>query len=235
MKAKTIIISILLFLSLISINIGDIQTKAYIDYEDALIERYIDIPIVAVTTDSSMGIIGRARVALLKESHEKVVFDKRTNIDSSTFDSIQDAILFAETLTGKKGFYLISYDLNSGSVSGHSTGASIAIAAISLLDEKTLNTSVIITGSIDRQGNFKETGGIPIKVFTAGKLGYKKMIIPKGQSMIQIYEKHSPDNFSSHNYYLIKEINLQDYAKFNFGMELIEADNLKNMLGIFMK
>jgi predicted S18 family serine protease len=235
LKAKIIIISILLFLSLISINIGDIQAKTYIDYEDALTERYIDVPIVAVTTDSSMGIIGRARIALLKESQEKIVFDKRTNIDSSTFESIQDAIYFAESLTGKNGNYLISYDLNSGSVSGHSTGASIATAAIALLNEKTLNNTAIVTGSIGRQGNFLKTGGIPIKVFTAGKLGYKKMVIPEGQSMIQVYEKHNPDSFSSHKYYIIKEINLQDYAKNNFAMELIEATHLENVLGDFMR
>jgi hypothetical protein len=61
------------------------------------------------------------------------------------------------------------------------------------------------------------------------------MIIPKNSTIIQVYEKHAADSFSQNEYYVAKSINLTQYMKDNYNMQLLETGNLRDVIDIILK
>jgi hypothetical protein len=234
-KAFCIVISIMFALILCSkISIPDETSVGYINYLNANMTRYIDVPVIGISSDLKSAIVGRARVAL-SDNGCKLCFDSRTGVDERTAKAVSEGIYFAENITGQTASFFISYDMHTNLVSGGSSGAAISLAAIALLSNKTLNENAAITGEIDNEGNFHSVGSVPLKSLAAAKSGFMTMIIPKNSSTILVYEKHPADSFSQHEYYIQKSINLTEYMKDNYNMQLIEAGNLKDVIDIILK
>ncbi|MBN2367396.1 hypothetical protein JXC34_00125 [Candidatus Woesearchaeota archaeon] len=212
----------------------DTRQVYYSEYNPDLIPKFIDVPVIATDPGLNAGILGMLRIGLIGEGQGRIIFDSRTTIDFSTAESIANAIDFAERYTGISGFdYFISYDLNSESVSGGSTGAAAGLGMIALLTNNTFSDEPwIITGAIDSEGNLLETGGIPLKVISAGNLGIKTMYIPANQSSAFIYEEHKTGQGS---YFIAKNIDLKEYAGAGFNMTLSEVENLAEITSEILK
>ncbi len=228
---KLIFIYLLLFLLIINKGFPDSNYFTYLVYKDINlinIESYTDIPIIGIESESNMGIIGRVRIAIVNEEKNKVVFDDRTKIDETTMKAVLDAIEFAETYSNNKRNYFISYDMHTDSLSGGSSGSSIALGLTALLLNKQLKKDWIITGAIDNEGNVIVTGGIPMKIVTAGSLGFKKMLIPYSQSKILINKNDNIPDLS--NKILLTEIDLKKFAKDRYDLEIREVKNIKEIL-----
>ena len=167
--------------------------------------KVIDAPVVGTYGD--MGIIGSVRIGLM-EGTGKIIFDEDVVVDYSTIQSVVDALTFVNMSYN----YFISYNLNADLVSGKSTGAAIALGL--------LYDTVLITGSIDHYGNLQPTGGLILKIDAVGNNGFSSLYIAPNQTITYVYEQVG-------NSYLGKKINLTEYAKTKYNMDIIEITNIK--------
>jgi len=111
-----------------------------------------------------------------------------TNIDKILFwadtqDSIRKATKAAERhLDMNISEYDLIYTITADAavIEGPSAGAALAITTIAALENREVNQSVMITGTIDEQGNIGKVGGINEKVGAAISNGVELFFIPKG-------------------------------------------------------
>lgn len=66
-------------------------------------------------------------------------------------------------------------------VSGPSAGAAICLAQISVFENKTINQSILITGTINPDGSIGRVGSVRAKVVGAREDGYEVVLVPDGQ------------------------------------------------------
>lgn len=101
-----------------------------------------------------------------------------------TQQSIQTARDVAQNLTGAdtRGINLVyMINTNASLVGGPSAGAALTIATIAALENKILNSSVMITGTINPDGTIGEVGGILEKAKAAKEIGAKLFLVPRGE------------------------------------------------------
>jgi uncharacterized protein len=113
-----------------------------------------------------------------------------TNIDELLFwtdtqNSIRRATQVAENETG---INLSSYDLvytieaNASVIGGPSAGAAITMATIAALTNRTINSSVMITGSVNHDGTIGPVGAILGKAVAAKEAGASIFLVPMTQA-----------------------------------------------------
>lgn len=118
------------------------------------------------------------------------------NVDNILFwtdtqNSIRTASSVAENLTG---FGLSDYDLvytimaNASVIEGPSAGAALAIVTVAALEGKELNSTVMITGTLNHDGTIGPVGGVLEKAITAKTIGATTFLVPLGQSSQITYE-----------------------------------------------
>lgn len=113
-------------------------------------------------------------------------------------------------------------------IGGPSAGGAMAAATISALINKTINNTVMMTGTINPDGSVGAVGGILEKAEAAYKGGAAIFLIPKGLSKVYITERKTgggPGWVSIEE--VLKEINVKDYALENWGLEVIEVINVQ--------
>jgi len=96
-------------------------------------------------------------------------------------DSIFNAASVIRKITGQ---ILSDYDVHvnaigGGNIDGPSAGAAMALAIISVIENKKIRQDAAITGEISIQGKIKPVGGINEKIYAARQAGMKQVIIPK--------------------------------------------------------
>lgn len=118
-----------------------------------------------------------------------------TNVDKLTFwtdtqNSIRTAKSVAEQITNQN---LNNYDFiytinaNATTIEGPSAGAALTIATIAAIENKTLNSTVMITGTINPDGTIGQVGGIVEKAIAAKEIGAELFLVPGGQSTQTLY------------------------------------------------
>lgn len=119
-----------------------------------------------------------------------------TNIDRLLFwvdtqNSIRRATMVAENVTGKNmSNYDIVYTItaNASVIGGPSAGAAITIATIAAIENKTINHSVMITGSVNHDGTIGPVGGIFEKAVASKDVGAQTLLVPLTQSVQVVYK-----------------------------------------------
>lgn len=104
-----------------------------------------------------------------------------------------------------------------GIIGGPSAGAAATILTAAVLENKKLNKSVAMTGTINSGGMVGSVGGLKEKISAAAEKNFSKVLIPKGTAILK-------ENNSS--------INLIDYGK-NLSTEVIEVGTLNEALSHF--
>jgi uncharacterized protein len=113
-----------------------------------------------------------------------------TNIDKLLFwvdtqSSIRKATTVAENITA---INLTDYDIiyaiqaNASVIGGPSAGAAITIATIAALLNKSVNESVMITGSVNHDGTIGPVGGVFEKAVVSKDVGAQTFLVPLTQS-----------------------------------------------------
>lgn len=119
-----------------------------------------------------------------------------TNIDKLLFwvdtqNSIRKATVVAENVTGLDiSNYDIIYTIqaNASIIGGPSAGAAITLATIAALQNKSIDDSVMITGSINHDGTIGPVGGIFEKAVVSKEVGAVTMLVPLTQSTQVTYK-----------------------------------------------
>lgn len=152
--------------------------------------------IVAVSTEN-IGILGLASVEIIP-GKGRVLMNTNPFLEPDTQYSAEQAKLAAEKLTGTSlanNDVIISFDLSvyenvsAQVLGGPSAGASMALAMIAAVYGKHVDEGVVITGTIDADGNVGQVGSIIEKAEAAGKHNMKIFLVPKGMGNVTYYEK----------------------------------------------
>jgi len=112
-----------------------------------------------------------------------------TNINQLLFwidtqQSIQTAKQVAEEITGidfSNIDLIYTIETNASLIEGPSAGAALTIATIAVVENRSLNKSVMITGTITPDGRIGPVGGILPKAKAAKDVGATLFLVPEGQ------------------------------------------------------
>jgi predicted S18 family serine protease len=145
-------------------------------------EVIMDVP--AVDAEGS-GVVGQL-VTDVRPGTGQVLVDVKNLITlGDTQQSAQDAVKAAAAYTGMN---LNNYDVilnmhvNATSIEGPSAGASMGVSAVFALLGKAPRSDVMMTGTIDDNGNIGPVGAIFEKARVAKESGAVIFVVPKGQS-----------------------------------------------------
>ena len=121
----------------------------------------------------------------IKPGEGKIYFDTSTHAFGS---SIQDSIPLIIYNTEKKtNFSLNNEDLYidldsiSHEIDGTSASATMAVGLIALLENKQVNNSIVMTGSLSKTGRITIIDGLDVKIKVAEQKGIEEILVPKQQ------------------------------------------------------
>ncbi len=161
-------------------------------------------------------------------------------IETDLQDSANIALKVAMVETGISAPYndfIISFSSKSRSIGGQSAGAAMTIGIMALLQNKTIRDDVAITGTIRSDGNIGGVAGIVQKTKAAALGGYKKMLIPRYQSVITFFEELPLSSNKgvcfTESCYEFKVVNITEDAK-EWGIELIEVSDIREVAEIMI-
>ena len=98
--------------------------------------------------------------------------------------SIRVAETVAQNVTNanlSKFDLIYTIETNASVIEGGSAGAALTIATIAVLQNKTLPSDVMITGTINPDGTIGPIGGVIAKATASKSVGAKLLLVPKGQ------------------------------------------------------
>ncbi|MBI4010147.1 MAG: hypothetical protein HY361_03070 [Candidatus Aenigmarchaeota archaeon] len=119
-----------------------------------------------------------------------------TNIDQLLFwvdtqYSIQIAKEVAGNLTKadlSKIDLIYTIETEASVIEGPSAGAALTLATIAILENRSVNPNVSITGTINPDGSIGAVGGILAKSKASKDVGIKLFLVPKGQGLQTVYK-----------------------------------------------
>ncbi|HLD59065.1 MAG TPA: S16 family serine protease [archaeon] len=141
-------------------------------------------------------------------------------IGTSTQATEKIAVSIAKNYFSRVDAYDYKFDINSNAslVDGPSAGAAMTLLVVSMLEDKKVPENVGITGTITTDGSVGQVGGVFKKAQEAARIGIKLFMIPSGEAK-QIVKNNT-----------VESINLIDYASKNWGMKVVEVNNIDDVL-----
>ena len=166
-----------------------------------------------------------------------------TNIDNLLFwvdtqYSIKVAEMVAENITGadlSDVDLIYTIETDASVIEGGSAGAALTIATIAVLQNKTVPSDVMITGTINPDGSIGPVGAIFAKAKAAKDVGVKMFLVPEGQGSQVNYapekkcEQVGPVTFCTTEYKPQK----LDISK-DVGIEVKEVSTISDALKYFI-
>jgi len=244
MEAKEFIVFFIIS-SLIGITLFNMfympTTKIYIINQTKYVKNsgvsYAEIYIPAVD-EKGQGVVTKLRVKAIPGNGKVLVNINQLLFWVDTQYSIQTAKRVAEKVTGLN---LTNYDLvysietNASVIEGPSAGAAITIATIAALENKSLNRSVMITGTINPDGRIGPVGGILAKAQAAKSVNATVFLVPKGQgTQVTYIPIKKCRNFGYMTFceinYEMKEVSITKEV----GIEVKEVSSIEDALNYFL-
>ncbi|GEM_PF-709005 len=142
-------------------------------------------------------------------------------IGTSTQNTEKISLEVARNYFDRTDEYDYKFDINSNAtiVEGPSAGAAMSLLLISMLQGKPLPEYVSVTGSINEDATVGGVGGVFEKSRRAAESGITLFMIPMGEAV----QTHKFEEG-------VKTINLVNYAWNEWGLKVIEVDNVDDML-----
>lgn len=163
--------------------------------------KSVTIHALAVTSNNSGAVVNITVTAITPGSGNIYVATSPLPIGEggSFISSSQMAAIMAASMANipfTRYDFFINSTSNTLEIGGPSASGYMTVGIFSLLDNRTLNSSVTMTGMIMPDGTIGPVGGIPDKIRAAASMGYKVVLVPYGQ---QIYTSptSSPVNLIS--------------------------------------
>ncbi|MFP4045616.1 MAG: S16 family serine protease [Candidatus Aenigmatarchaeota archaeon] len=133
--------------------------------------------------------------------------------------------------------YNIIYSIhtNSSIVGGPSAGGAMTVATIAAIENRTLNESVVMTGSVTENGRIGRVGSVLEKVKAAERQGFKKILIPEGQNVeTDYYREEVCNRIGRFNIcrteYTPRRTNISQEVE----IKVVEVENIKQCLEHFL-
>jgi len=157
---------------------------------EAIFGKEVSLILPAVD-DNGKGVTTRLTVQA-KPGAGKVLIDvNNLFFFVDTQNSIKTAREVAQNITGidfSKVDLIYSIDANVSAVEGPSAGAALAIASIAAVENKSVNSSVVITGTIEPDGTIGPIGAVLEKAQAAKSVGATLFLVPQGQGTSSTYK-----------------------------------------------
>jgi len=196
-------------------------------------------PAVAMTREGLIGVVSTITVTVQNgtgcSGRVFVETYPLTQIDMQ--GSARLAVMVAGTLTGidvsKYDFFFV-VKTDSPIIGGPSAGAIMTIATIAALEGWKLDDETMMTGMINPDGSIGPVGGIKEKIDAAHSVGARRFLIPKGQKFV--YELQTKTINVGGIIEIVQKpvyINVVEYAREKYGMEVIEVENINDALLYF--
>lgn len=119
-------------------------------------------------------------------------------------------------------------------VDGGSAGGAMTVLLISEISGKPINSTVLMTGTIQDDGTIGRIGGAAEKADAAGKYGAKTFLVPTGQAITQVQScvERSEGAFTYRSC-TSQEKPLSELTEKEYGMKVIEINNIRDALSYF--
>ncbi len=121
----------------------------------------------------------------LKPGEGRIYFDTTNHaFGSSIQDSIPLVIYNVEKETNtslRNEDVFIRLDSISHDIDGSSASATMAIGLIALLENKNINKSIVLTGTLTKTGKILKIDGLDVKIKVAEQKGVEEILIPSSQ------------------------------------------------------
>lgn len=158
---------------------------------------------------------GSARLAV-KVASTLVEWDKNCSVNPSSYD------------------YFFVVRTSAPIIGGPSAGGIMTAATISLLENWQMSNWTMMTGMINPDGSIGPVGGILQKIDAAYSVGTTRFLIPKGQG---VYMETVTERIEQNGWTQIITTQepryVADYAKNNYGIEVIEVEDINDVIGYF--
>ena len=129
---------------------------------------------------------------------------------------------------------------NATVVEGGSAGAAMTVIVYSALSGREIDSSVMITGTINPDGTVGKVGGILQKLDAANKAGMKTFLIPEGQAVQVVWIKkektiETPFGVITMVYYEPESVDVRQYAREVYNITVVEVHDIEQVLQIMLK
>ena len=166
-------------------------TKLITPIESNLMEKRIAVVKVPGVDNQGNGVASILKVEAIPGEGRTL-----TNIDQLLFwvdtqYSIQVAKAVAGNLTNadlSKIDLIYTIETQASLIEGPSAGAALTLATIAILENKSIDSNVSITGTINPDGSIGGVGGILAKAKASKDVGIKLLLVPKGQVLQTVYK-----------------------------------------------
>ena len=219
MKSKRISSGLILLAVVIGVLIGEIISEyknnsnesgspLHIYYHKSVFprisQRYVEMKLPAVYEANTTGAYALARMYITPGHGDIFIHINNVLYGESTEQSIRKAIRYAlqhENISEEAYNFYVSLDSEASILTGPSAGAAFTLMALALLENKSINQSVMITGTIMKDGRIGLSGKIKEKAKAAKDVGAQLFLVPYGLGKeYNIEQKEECDIWSGKEY-----------------------------------
>jgi uncharacterized protein len=183
-----------------------------------------------VTTILSVQVVNGTGKALV--NIDKILFW------TDTQNSIRTARTVAENITGidlSKHDIIYTIIANASVVEGSSAGAALTIATIAALENRELNSSITITGTVNHDGTIGPVSEILTKAIAAKSAGMELFLVPLMQSMQVTYKSQKYcEKIGWSEICTIEKIPQRVDVSEQAGIDIKEVETIGDALGYFL-
>lgn len=144
---------------------------------------------VVGVTPTGEGVVIPLEVKVVKGSGSILVNVKNVDLGQQAQDSIRTAAIVSGSFSG---ISIISKDISVTfvhegaevvTIDGGSGGGALTVSMIAALENKSMNTKVLITGTIESNQTIGKVGSVTNKAAAAKAFGATSFLVPKGQAV----------------------------------------------------
>ncbi len=216
-------------LDLLFFLIGFVSAALVLNYEFQVPEireplpvsetMYASSNIVAVSSYDNSGVLGFAEIEI-HPGKGRILLNTNPFVEPDTQQSAEIAAGVASAFTEKNlsdRDIILSFNITGELVGGPSAGASITAAMIAAIENRPVNKSIAVTGTIEPDSSIGQVGGILEKAQAAADLGIELFLVPEGQGTVTYYEMQTEERriggfVYQRVYYVPRSVDLNNYT-----------------------
>jgi len=145
--------------------------------------------------------------------------------------SARTAVIVAQNFTGVQlgstdVFLTITAETQVDVVDGPSAGGAITIAMIAAIENRKINRTVYMTGTINPDGTIGPVGAVLEKALAAAQKGATLFLVPRGQSVATVWKEYTVGLFV---FRYAERVNIQEYLEEEgYHLQIVEVRTIRD-------